>query len=125
MKHLYSHSYISHSMPGHRLCTRVPEEEADHLPAGVGTPRVRIGAAETAAGPSMTRTMQDPLLKDLPAGRVEMDCAGVGHPAWRLAPRHHLGQRRFLPCLSDDVVAVDRVDGSVGIAMEDDGRHRR
>src|ERR1700733_4599188 len=72
----------------------------------------------------MTRTMQDPLLKDLPAGRVQMDCAGVGHPARRLAPRHHLGQRRFLPCLSEDVLAVDRVDGLVGIAMEDDGRHR-
>jgi hypothetical protein len=67
---------ISHSMPGRRLCTRVPQEEADHLPAGVGTARVRVGAAETAAGPSMARTMQDPLLKDLPAGRVEMDCAG-------------------------------------------------
>jgi len=28
-------------------------------------------AADAAAGPSMARTMQDPLLKDLPAGRVE------------------------------------------------------
>ena len=69
----------------------------------------------------MARAVQDPLLKDLPAGGVELDRAGVSHAAWRLAMRHHLGQRRLLPCLGDDVVAVARVDGPVGIAMEHDG----
>ena len=72
----------------------------------------------------MARAVKDPLLKDLPAGGVELDRAGIGHAAWRLAMRHRLGQRRLLPCLGDDMVAVDRVDGPVGIAMEDDGRHR-
>jgi hypothetical protein len=38
--------------------------------------------------------------------------------------RDRLGQRRILTCLGDDVVAVDGVDGPVGIAMEDDGRDR-
>src|SRR5579871_3951924 len=30
-----------------------------------------------------------------------------------------------MPCLGDDVVAIVRVDGPVGIAMEDDRRHCR
>jgi hypothetical protein len=47
-----------------------------------------------------------------------LDRAGVGHAAWRLAMRHHLGQRRLLPCLGDDMVAVDRVDGAVGIPWQ-------
>jgi hypothetical protein len=111
-------------MLSRRLCIRVRQEEADHLSAGVGSARVRVGAADTAAGPSMARAVKDPLLKDLPAGGVELDRAGVGHAAWRLAMRHHLGQRRFLPCLGDDMAAVDRTDGPVGIAMEYDGRHR-
>src|SRR5579863_9247526 len=85
-------------MPGRRHCTRVPQEESDHLPAGVGAARVRVGATDAAARPSMSPAVQDPLLKDLRAGRVEMDRAGVGHPARRIAPRHHLGQRRLLPC---------------------------
>ena len=42
------------------------QEEADHLPAGVGSARVRVGATGAAARPSMARTVQDPLLKDLP-----------------------------------------------------------
>jgi hypothetical protein len=100
------------------------QEEADHLPAGVGSARVRVGAAGAAAGPSMARAVKDPLLKDLPAGEVELDRAGISHAAWRLAMRHHLGPRRLLPCLGDDVVAVARVDGPVGIAMEHDGRYR-
>ena len=62
----------------------------------------------------MTRAVKDPLLKDLPADVVELDRAGVGHAVWRLATRHHLGQRRLLPCLGDDMVAVDRVDGPNG-----------
>src|SRR5277367_3079789 len=109
-------------MLSHRLCTSMSQEEADHLSAGVGSARVRVGAADTAARPSMAHTVQDPLLKDLPAGVVELDRAGIGHAAWRLAMRHHLRQRRLLPCLGDDMVAVDRVDGPVGIAMEYDGR---
>jgi hypothetical protein len=62
----------------------------------------------------MARAVQDPLLKDLSAGGVELDRAGVGHAAWRLAMRHHLGERRLLACLGDDLVAVDRVDRPVG-----------
>ena len=81
------------------------QEEADHLPAGVGSARFRVGAADTAARPSMARTVQDPLLKDLPAGVVELDRSGIGQGGWRLTMRHHLGQRRLLRCLGDDLVA--------------------
>jgi hypothetical protein len=51
------------------------QEEADHLPAGVGSARVRVGATTTAARPSMARAVKEPLLKDLPAGVVELDRA--------------------------------------------------
>src|ERR1700723_3881146 len=111
------------SMLGRHPCAHMRQEEADHLPAGVGSARVRVGAVDTAAGPGMARAVKDPLLKDLPAGVVELDLASVGHAAWRLAVRHRLGQHRILRCLGDDVVAVARVDGPVGIAMENDGWH--
>src|ERR1700728_2483144 len=71
----------------------------------------------------MARAVKDPLLEEFPAGIVELDRASVGHAAWRLAMSDRLGQRRLLPCLGDDLVAVARVDGPVGIAMEYDGRH--
>ena len=111
-------------MLSRRLCTGMRQEKADHFPAGVGSARVGVGAAGAAAGPSMARAVKDPLLKDLPAGVLELDRAGVGHAGWRLAMRHRLGQSRILPCLGDDVVAVARVDGPVGIAMECDGLYR-
>ena len=111
-------------MLSRRLCTGMRQEEADHLPAGVGSARVGVGAADTAARPSVARTVQDPLLKDLPTCLVELGRSGIGHAAWRLAMGNRLGQRRILTCLDDDVVAVDGVDGPVGIAMEYDGRDR-
>ena len=92
-------------MLSRRLRTRMRQEEADHLSAGIGSVRVRVRAAGAAAGPSMARAVKEPLLKDLSAGVVELDRAGVGHAAWRLAMRHHLGQRRLLRCLGDDLVA--------------------
>jgi hypothetical protein len=65
--------------------------------------RVRVGAVGAAAGPSMAGTVKDPLLKDLPAGVVEVDRAGVGHAAWRLATRVViLVHALLLPCLGDD-----------------------
>src|ERR1700730_7122709 len=88
--------FLHASMLGRRLCTRMRQEEADHLPTGVGAARVSVGATGAPAGPSMARAVKDPLLKDLLAAGVELDRAGIGHAARRLAMRHHLGQRRLL-----------------------------
>src|ERR1700678_2301610 len=110
------------SMPGRRLRIDVLQEEADHLSAGVRSARVRVGALDSAAEPSMARAVKDPLLKGLPAVGGALDRAGIGHAACRLATRHDLGQRPLRPCLGDDLVAVDGVDCPVRIAMEDNGR---
>ena len=58
-----------------RLCARGRQDEAEHLPAGVGAASVRVGAADTAAGPSVPRAVQDPLLKYLPASGAELERA--------------------------------------------------
>jgi hypothetical protein len=50
-----------HTMLGRRLCTRVRQEKADHLPAGVGSARVSVGATGAAAGPSMAGAVKGPL----------------------------------------------------------------
>ena len=38
---------LSESMLSHRLCARMGREEADYLPAGVGSARVRVRATDT------------------------------------------------------------------------------
>jgi hypothetical protein len=75
---VYIQARPTKSMPGRRLFPRVRQEETGHLSAGVGSARVRVGAAGAAAGPSMARAVQDPLLKDLSASGVQLDRAGVG-----------------------------------------------
>ena len=43
--------------------SRVLQEEADHLAAGVGSACIRIGSCWAAAGPRMANAVKDPLLQ--------------------------------------------------------------
>ncbi len=60
---------------------RVLEEEAEHLPRGVGSSRIGVGAGGAAARPGMTSSVDDPLLEDRFPARGGKGGAAVGMAA--------------------------------------------
>jgi len=56
---------------------RVLEEEAQHLSRGVRALRIGVGANGAASRPSMSGSMDVPVLKDCPPARVGMDSARI------------------------------------------------
>jgi hypothetical protein len=56
---------------------RVLEEEAQHLSRGVWALRIGVGANGAASRPSMSGSMDVPVLKDCPPARVSMDSARI------------------------------------------------
>jgi len=63
------------SLRGHE--GRVLEEEAQHLSRGVWALRIGVGANGAASRPSMSGSMDVPVLKDCPPARVGMDSARI------------------------------------------------
>src|SRR5258707_9385353 len=103
---------------------RVLDEESEHLPRGVGPPRIGVGAGGTAARPGMAGSVDDPLLEDRPPARIDMDRAAVGVPAGHPTVLHcclHI-RGHGVPRLRDDLIAVARVHRGLLIAMEHDRR---
>src|SRR6266851_4733227 len=109
---------------GEKATQRALDEESEHLPRGVGPPRIGVGAGGTAARPGMAGSVDDPLLEDRPPARIDMDRAAVGVPAGHPTVLHcclHI-RGHGVPRLRDDLIAVARVHRGILIAMEHDRR---
>src|SRR6185437_374511 len=115
------HSAVTSSAGRHRLL----EEEAQHLPGGVGPPRIGVGPRRTAARPGMAGGMDDPLLQDRPPALIVLHGAAVGMPPGYLTMLHTELQvwRGGLLRPSDDGVTIAGMHGGVLIAMEHDRRN--
>ncbi len=98
------------------------QEEAQHLPARIGSERVGVRAARASARPSVPGTLQHSLLQERPLVAVALDRAGVGRSTLEYTLGGHRLQRPPACRLCDNSVAVDRMDRAVGIAVEDNGR---
>src|SRR5712691_3062355 len=100
------------------------EEEAQHLLRGVRSLRIGVGACGASSRPGVSGTMDFPVLKDCPAARVGMDCAGIGMSSWHPTTMHILLQIRS-PLLRNDMIAITRMHCVVSIPVKDDGRDSR
>ena len=59
----------------------VIEEETEHLLRGVGPSRIGVRAGGAAARPSVTGSVDDPLLEDRLPARVSVEGPAIGMPA--------------------------------------------
>src|SRR6478735_4073647 len=100
------------------------EEEAQHLPTGVGPAWLGVRSGRATAGPSVAGSMQDPLLQNPSPALIHLNGAGVTHPSGRLtAGDGDLKIRRSLR-LGNDLIPVDGVDDHVAVTVKHDGRRR-
>src|SRR5437879_5256752 len=100
------------------------EEEAQHLPCGVRTSWICVGASGAAYRPGVSGTMDILMLKHSAPARVGMDCTSIGMSTGYATAMHLLLQVRG-PLLSNDVIAVARMHRGVAIPMKNDGRDNR
>ena len=100
------------------------EEEAQHLPRGVRSSRIGVGADRAASRPCVCGSMDFPVLKDCAPARVGMDRAGVGMSSGDPTAMHRLSQVRDSHRPRDDVIAVARMHRGVEIAVKNDGWDR-
>ena len=103
---------------------RVLEEEAQHLPCGVRTSWIGVGASGAATRPGVSGTMDLPMLKHSAPARVGMDCAGICMSAGNPTAMYFLLQVRS-PLLRNDTIAVARMHCVVSITMKNDRRDSR
>ena len=103
------------------------QEETEHLPRGIGSLRVGIGADGTAPCPGMPCTVDHPLLEHGLTSSIGVDDATVTTPVRDVTL---LRRRRCLQTvgsdaasLGDNLVAIARIDSAVLIAMKHDRRH--
>ena len=100
-------------------------KEPQHFLSRVRPSRIGVGAGGTAARPSVTGSMDAPLLYDCLPVRIGMDRAGVGMATRYLSATYFLLPVRGSHGTGDDMISVSRVYYSVTIAMENDGRDGR
>src|SRR5579872_1908335 len=103
---------------------RMIAKEPQHFLSRVGPSRVGVGASRTAARPSVTSSMDAPLLYDCLPPHIAMDRTGVGMAARYLTAMRFLLPARGSHRTGDDVIGVSWVYYVVTIAVKDDCRDR-
>src|SRR5438477_345977 len=97
---------------------RVFEEEAQHLPRGVRSPGIGVGAFRAASRPGVSGAMDVPVFQDCAPVGIAMDGAGIGVASLDPGAMHLLLRARGSPGLFDDVIAVAGMHGDIPIAMK-------
>ena len=100
----------------------MPAEETQHFPRCVRSLRISVGARRAASRPSVSGSMNVPVLKDSSPTRVGMDRAGIGVPP-SYPPAMHLPLRaRRSDGLLKNLIAIVRMHRHVTIAVKNNGR---
>ena len=103
---------------------RVITKEPQHFLSCVRPSRIGVGAGWTAARPSVTSSVDTPLLQDCLPVRIRMDSAGVGMATRHLPVTHFRLPVRGLHGTGDDMIGVSGVYYRITIAVKNDGGER-
>jgi hypothetical protein len=104
---------------------RVIAKETQHFSRCVGPTRIGVGTRGTAARPSVSGSMDAPLLQDCPPVVVGMDRASIGMSTRYLSAMHLLLPVPAFHRTRDDIISVTGVHYGITIAVKNDGRDRR
>ena len=100
------------------------EEEAQHFPRCVRPLRISVGADRAPSRPSVSGSVDIPVLQDSAPIRVAIDSAGVRMTSRYLPTVHPLVRTRGLYRPFENLITVFRMHGSVAIAMKNNGWNR-
>src|SRR5258706_4904332 len=100
------------------------EEETEHFPPCVGSPRISVGARRAASRPCVSSSVDVPVLKDSAPTRVGMERAGVGMPSRSPPTMHLLWCFRRSDSLLKNSIAVVWMHCNVAVAVKNNGRDR-
>src|SRR5690348_13407787 len=100
----------------------VLEEEAHHLPTGVGPAWLGVRSGRATSGPCVAGSMQDPLLQNPSPAVIHLNGAGVTHPSGCLTAGDGDPKIGRSLCLGNDLIPVDGVDDHVAVTVKHDGR---
>src|SRR5712664_4076696 len=100
------------------------EEETQHFPGCVRSPRIGVGARGAASRPCVSSSVDIPVLKDSAPTRAGMDRAGIGMPSSDLPAMHLLLCARRSDRLLKNLIAVVGMHRNVAIAVKNNGRDR-
>ena len=98
------------------------EEETQHFPRCVRSSRISVGARRAATRPSVSSSVDVPVLKDSAPTRVGMDRAGIGMPSRYPTAMHLLLRGRRSDRLLKNLIAVVWMNRDVAIAVKNNGR---
>src|SRR5882757_3560469 len=101
------------------------EEETQHFPGCVRSPRISVGARRAASRPCVPGSVDIPVLKDSAPTRAGMDRAGIGMPSSYLPAMHLLLCVRRSDRLLKNLIAVVWMHRHVAVAVKNNGRDRR
>src|SRR5271156_711368 len=100
------------------------EEETQHLPRGVRSSGIGVGAGGAAPRPCVCGSMDFPVLKDCAPARVDVNRAGIGMSSGDLTMMHRLSRVHGSYRPRDDMIAVAGMHRGVAIAVKNDGWDR-
>ena len=103
-----------------RPAKRVRQEKPQHLFRGIGALGIGVRTPRTAARPGMTGAMHGPVFGHDPAACFLVDALGVFMAV--VAARSFVLGFGNAGAGRHDLLAVGRVNGSVLVAVKDDGR---
>src|SRR5580700_5563243 len=98
------------------------KEETQHFPRCVRSSRIGVGARRAASRPSVSSSVDVPVLEDSAPTRVGMDRAGIGVPSGYPSAMHLLLRARRSDGLLKNLIAVVRMHRRVAIAVKNNGR---
>src|SRR6478672_12134020 len=95
---------------------RMLEEETQHLPCCVRSSRIGIGARGAASGPSVSGSVDIPVLQHSASARVAQDRSGIAMPSGYLPAMHLLLRGHRPQRLLKNLTAIVGMHGGVLIA---------
>src|SRR5215475_11801617 len=98
------------------------EKKTQHFPCCIRSSRISIGARRASPRPSVSSSVNAPVLEDVAPAGVAVHRAGIGVASSHLPAMHVSFRARCLDGLLNNLIAVVWVHRTVAIAVKNNGR---